>query len=172
MAGDSTSAPPAKTSPRFRIRRAVASDALGACAVVRRSITELCVEDHQGDGATIAAWLANKTEARVEGWISSARHIAFVGEKAGRVVGFGLLDRAGSIALLYVSPDVRFQGVSRAPLRVMEEAARSLGVHSLTLNSTATARRFYERAGYVAAGVPKKGFGIATCYPMTKQMAP
>jgi GNAT superfamily N-acetyltransferase len=153
------------------IRRAVASDAPGACDAVRRSIIELCIEDHQGDGATIDAWLANKTEARVEGWISSARHIAFVAEEAGRVVGFGLLDRGGSIALLYVSPDVRFQDVSKALLAAMEEAARSLGVETLTLNSTATAKRFYERAGYVAAGDTAKGFGMTTCHPMSKPLA-
>jgi GNAT superfamily N-acetyltransferase len=155
----------------FTIRRAVASDALGACDVVRRSIRDLCVADHQGDEATIAAWLANKTKARVEDWISSARHIAFVAEEAGRVVGFGLLDRGGSIALLYVSPDVRFLGVSKALLAAMEDAARSVGLHTLTLDSSSTARRFYERAGYVAAGDPKKGFGITTCYPLSKPVA-
>ncbi len=114
----------------------------------------------------------NKTEANFTRWITSDQHIAFVAEDAGRVVGFGLFDRAGSIALLYVSPDVRFQGVSKALLTAMEDAARSAGVRTLTLDSTATARRFYEGSGYVPAGDPKKGFGRSTCYPMTKQVAP
>lgn len=154
------------------IRRAVSSDAPGACDAVRRSITDLCVEDHQGDGATIAAWLANKTETNFTRWITSDQHIAFVAEQAGRVAGFGLLDRAGLIALLYVSPDVRFQGVSKALLTAMEDAARSAGVRTLTLDSTATAKRFYQRSGYAPAGDPKKGFGRSTCYPMSKQVAP
>ena len=88
------------------------------------------------------------------------------------MAGFGLLDRGGSIALLYVSPDVRFQGVSKALLAAMEDAARSAGVRTLTLDSTGTARRFYARSGYVPAGDPKKGFGCSTCYPMSKQVAP
>ncbi len=154
------------------IRRAVASDAAGACDAVRRSIRELCVKDHQGDGATIDAWLANKTDANFTRWITSDQHIAFVAEDAGRVVGFGLLDRAGSIALLYVSPDARIEGVSKALLTAMEDAARSVGVRTVTLDSSTTARRFYERAGYVAAGDPKKEFGTTTCFPMSKQVAP
>jgi GNAT superfamily N-acetyltransferase len=154
------------------IRRAVASDALGACDAVRRSITDLCVEDHQGDGTTIAAWLANKTGANFTRWITSDQHLAFVAEEASKIVGFGLLDPAGSILLLYVSPEARFQGVSKALLTAMEDSARSFGVRTVTLDSSATARRFYERSGYVAAGEPRKGFGIATCYPMSKRLAP
>jgi hypothetical protein len=84
----------------FAIRVAVASDAAHACDVVRRSITELCTEDHQGDGATIAAWLANKTEANFTRWIDSDRHVAPVAEQSGRVVGFGLLSRTGFVDLL------------------------------------------------------------------------
>jgi GNAT superfamily N-acetyltransferase len=156
----------------FTIRRAIASDAPGACDAVRRSIIELCIEDHQGDGATLDAWLANKTEAHFTRWIDSDRHVAVVAEGAGTVVGFGLLNRAGVVALLYVAPEGRFQGVSKALLAAMEDSARSIGVRTLTLDSSATARRFYEQAGYVAAGDPKKGFGCSTCYPMSKQIAP
>ena len=52
------------------------------------------------------------------------------------------------------------------------QAARSLGISTVTLDRTGTAKRFYEDAGYVSAGDPKKGFGISTCYPMSKQLAP
>jgi GNAT superfamily N-acetyltransferase len=138
--------------------------------VVRRSITELCVADHRGDAATIAAWLENKTEPNFRTWIDSARHVALAAEQSGRVVGFGLLRRPGFIDLLYVVPDARFQGVSKALLAAMEEAAQSLGVDVLNLNSSATAKRFYECAGYVAAGDPTKGFGCSTCYPMSKRL--
>ena len=154
------------------IRRAAPSDAPVACEVVRRSITELCVEDHRGDASTLTLWLANKTQANFTRWIHADHLTAFVAEKAGHVAGFGLLDRGGSIALLYVSPDVRFEGVSKALLAAMEDTARSAGVRTLTLDSTATARRFYEGSGYVLAGDPKKGFGRSTCYPMSKQVAP
>ena len=62
------------------IRRAIVTDAAGACDVVRRSISELCVEDHQGDQTTIDAWIANKTVPNFESWIRSNSTIAFVAE--------------------------------------------------------------------------------------------
>ena len=52
------------------IRRAIVTDASGACEVVRRSISELCVDDHQGDQTTIGAWIANKT-GRVQGVVAT-----------------------------------------------------------------------------------------------------
>jgi GNAT superfamily N-acetyltransferase len=101
-----------------------------------------------------------------------SRRVAVAAEQSGRVVGFGLLSRAGFIDLLYVVPEARFQGASKALLAAMEDAARSLGVERLNLNSSARAKRFYERAGYATAGEPKQGFGITTCYPLSKQLAP
>src|SRR5688572_21287148 len=128
---------------KVTIRKAVITDARAASDAVRRSITELCVQDHQGDGATIAAWLANKTEDQFKIWITSDRLIALVAENVDGVVGFGLMNRSGSVSLLYVSPDVRFQGVSKKLLLAMEDAARSVGLQRLTLASTETARGFY-----------------------------
>jgi len=43
------------------VRTATPEDAEAACAVIRRSIVECCIEDHHGDSALLAAWLANKT---------------------------------------------------------------------------------------------------------------
>jgi hypothetical protein len=39
----------------------------------------------------------------------------------------------------------------------------------LTLESTATARRFYLSAGYSENGPPTQGFGKTLGYPMTKR---
>ena len=73
------------------IRRAVPADAAPACEVVRNSITELCVEDHRGDAASIAAWLANKTHDNFAAWISSSRNVAVTAERGEKIVGFALL---------------------------------------------------------------------------------
>jgi len=40
-------------------RPALPADADAAVTVLRRSIIELCVIDHQHDAATLATWLAN-----------------------------------------------------------------------------------------------------------------
>jgi GNAT superfamily N-acetyltransferase len=151
-------------------RRAVLSDAAAACEVVRRSIVELCYDDHRGDEDTLASWLANKTPARFEQWIGSGEHVALVAERNNEVVGFALLNLKGSIALLYVSPGARFSGISKALLGAVEQAATASGISELRLESTVTARRFYSRCGYSLAGPPGKGFGISRCYPMSRQI--
>jgi GNAT superfamily N-acetyltransferase len=156
----------------YAIRRALEADAPACCQVVRRSITELCLEDHRGDEATIDLWLRNKTGANFEKWIHSDRHVAFIAEAQDRVVGFGLLNCGGWLSLLYVAPEVRFRGVSKALLAAVEKAASSGGLDTLALGSSATARRFYMSVGYVADGEPTKGFGVTWSYPMSKRLGP
>ena len=88
-----------------------------------------------------------------------------------QIAGYGLLHRGGTVALLYVAPEARFRGASRALLAELEDRARKLGLSTLNLSSTATALRFYERCGFVSAGPPEPGFGASTCFPMVKQLA-
>lgn len=152
------------------VRPAKLSDAPEACELVRRSITELCVEDHRGDVATLAEWLANKTPARFQEWILSDRHVALAAESEPGLVGFGLLNVSGYIALLYVHPEARFRGVSKALLSGLEQESRRLGICELKLESSLTALRFYQRAGYSPTGECTKGFGCTQCHPMSKML--
>ena len=151
-------------------RRAVKSDAAAACEVVRRSVVELCVADHRGDCKTLAAWLANKTTAHFEDWIASERHVASAAERQGAVVGFGLMNLSGVIELLYVSPDARFSGVSKALLSALEAEAVGAGIRETQLESTITALRFYASAGYSRAGDATRGSCAASCYPLSRHI--
>jgi len=153
-------------------RRAVDADAAKACDLVRRSITELCIADHQGDKATVAEWLANKTEANFARWIASPLHAAIVAEKGGTIVGFALLNRAGTITLLYVAPEARFQRVSKKLLRAVEDYAAAWDIDLLKLESSITALSFYERHGFSRAGPAARGFGVSHAYPLHKQVRP
>lgn len=153
------------------IRHASPSDAIAACEIVRRSIAELCYSDHRGDPDTLAKWLANKTPANFERWVTSGRHIALIAEIDGALVGFGLVNLQGTVALLYVSPDARFRGVSKGLLAALEREAIIEGIQELTLESSLTALPFYSRCGYVPSGPPCQGFGITTCYPVAKRIA-
>ncbi len=154
----------------FQVRRAMGRDARAACQVVRRSIAELCAADHHDDEETLAEWLANKNVSSFEGWICSGRHIALVAKENGGVCAFGLLNREGSLSLLYVSPDTRFQEVSKALLGALEQEALDAGIQEITLASTITARHFYLRCGYAMTGDPYPGFGVTLCYPMSKRL--
>ena len=57
-------------------------DAAEACAVIRKSITELCHLDHGEDEAYLSKWLSNKTIENVSRWILQSHF--FVAEEAGR----------------------------------------------------------------------------------------
>jgi len=153
------------------VRRAIPADTAAACEVVRRSITQLCVEDHRGDVATIAAWLANKTPENFAAWISSPRHSALTAEKGASIAGFALLNAAsGTIVLLYVAPEFRYAGVSKGMLGSLEKHAIAMGIRQLTLESSITALSFYERRGYSRVGDAVQGFGVTRCYPLAKTL--
>lgn len=151
------------------IRRAELSDAEAACDVLRRSIAELCGDDHRGVAATLAAWLANKTPDIVRRWIGH-QHV-FVAEEYGAILGVAALAPTGEVTLNYVSPDARFRGASKALMARLEDQARVLGHTTLRLTSTATARRFYAACGYADAGPPVVGYGTLQGYPMAKPLA-
>jgi GNAT superfamily N-acetyltransferase len=153
----------------MEIRRATADDAEAPCLVLRRSITELCAADHRGDAGTLAAWLANKTPESVQRWTGS-QHL-FVAAERGEILGVAALAPTGEITLNYVSPDARFRGVSKALVARLEDEAGVLGLATITLSSTATARRFYAGCGYAEAGPPVPGFGITRGFPMAKRVA-
>lgn len=154
----------------MKIRDAVPDDATAACAVLRRSISELCVSDHRNDPAILAPWLGNKTPEIVASWIKHPHSSLLVAVEDDMVLGVGAVTDKGEITLNYVSPDARFRGVSRTMLRALEARARERGNTSCTLLSTETARRFYQSAGYVDAGPLQGKFGTDSSYPMSKRL--
>jgi N-acetylglutamate synthase-like GNAT family acetyltransferase len=129
------------------IRQAKIEDAAAACAIVRRSIVELCHADHGGDEVLVGKWLSNKTVENVTRWIMQS-HVV-VAEEAGTVLGVAAMNDSGKITLNYVSPDARFRGVSTALVQRLEAQATALGLRECVLETTQTALRFYQSLGYV-----------------------
>jgi len=64
------------------------------------------------------------------------------------------------IERMAVVDDARGKGVGAAMLRFLEAEARRRGAKRLTLNAQVSARRFYEKAGYRAAGAVFDDAGI------------
>jgi GNAT superfamily N-acetyltransferase len=151
------------------IRPAELRDATAACAVLRRSITELCTADHRGDPAILDRWLADKTPETVRGWITACGHTLLIANRADAVVAVGGMTAAGEITLNYVDPSGRFQGVSTAMLAALEDRLREQGVARSRLSSTATAHGFYRSRGYLDVG-RSVAFGSLTEYHMAKQL--
>ncbi len=137
---------------RMIVRPAAPADAQAGSALLRRAITELCLADHAGDPAQIAGWVANKTPQTWLEWLARDDAMMYVAEQGGRIVGVCMMRNNGEVLLNYVSPDARFQGISKAMLSRMEADAAAVGVREMTLESTVTARRFYLSAGYSPVG--------------------
>jgi GNAT superfamily N-acetyltransferase len=154
----------------MEIRDAVLADAPAACEVLRRSITELCVADHQDDPAILERWLANKTPEIVASWIAQSAGSMLVAVEGGIILAVGAVTDVGEITLNYVSPEATFRGVSRAMLGALEARAAERGNTRCTLISTTTARRFYRAAGYVEDGPPQGKFGTTGSYPMSRRL--
>ena len=134
----------------FEIRPALAADAAAACALVRTSIIQLCKADHASDPLTLEGWLANKSPANFEFWITAPGSNVFIAERNGEMIGVGAVRDDGEVMLNYVAPAARFQGVSKTLLMRMEALAKSKLAERMSLTTTETARQFYIDRGYVA----------------------
>jgi GNAT superfamily N-acetyltransferase len=134
---------------------------------LRRSISELCVADHENDLTILAKWLLNKTPDIVASWMALPDFTLLVAVEHGAVLAVGGVTKAGHIALNCVFPDARFRGVSRALLAALEARSIERGNARCTLNSTETARDFYLANGYVIDGPPDHKHGTGG-YPMSK----
>jgi GNAT superfamily N-acetyltransferase len=157
-----------RKSQAVEIRDAIAEDAPDACQVLRRSIKELCAADHRNDPGILARWLENKTPDLFRSWLHLPGNSVLVAVGNGAILAVGAVSGTGRITLNYVSPDARFQGVSRALLAALEQRALRHGNSACTLISTRTARRFYRAAGYSETGPPENSFGTGAGYPMRK----
>ena len=150
------------------VRLAQAGDAEAAVAVLRRSIKELCIADHQNDPVVLEGWLANKTPENFCRWLDNGNsQIAVAVDNERHVLGVG--GYAGDkITLNYVDPDARFSGVSSAIIDWLEARMRADG-HSVShLRSTSTAHQFYLARGYRDDGPEELWRGNAYVQPMVK----
>jgi GNAT superfamily N-acetyltransferase len=144
--------------------------------IVRRSIVELCSDDHHGDEATLSQWLGNKTPAHFRQWIGNQDNHCVVGLLDGALAGVGLLRRSGAartgeILLMYLKPEATRRGLGRAIHAALEARAREWQLAELHLGSTRNARCFYEGLGYRSTGDPRHVVGVLSSHPYRKALA-
>lgn len=130
------------------VRVATDRDAEAAVEVLRRSITELCFADHQGDAATLEGWLANKTPRHFRNWLSREGQYTVIAARDSTVCGVGMLAADGGVRLCYVHPEHTRLGVGRALVMALETEAKARGLTRLHLDSTLSAQAFYEALGF------------------------
>jgi GNAT superfamily N-acetyltransferase len=152
------------------IRPATDADAVAAADLLRRSIRELCVQDHANDGPTLDAWLANKTPETFREWLAGTDQTVLVAERDGALVAIGCFRRPDELLLNYVAPEARFSGVSKAMLAALEAGLMAAGARQARLVSTRTAHAFYHSAGYREAG--RAGTHGMSVFDMIKDLQP
>lgn len=144
----------------IEIRMGGLDDASDICRVLRRSITECCVQDHRAQPEILDSWLGNKSPENVASWIASPSNYTLVALRDGELVGIALVTQAGKLSLCYLVPEALHAGIGKAMLAGVEARAREWGISVLRLHSTSTARDFYSRNGYILAGKEKSCYGV------------
>jgi len=102
------------------VRLAIPQDAEEAVQVLRQSITQICVVDHQNDPPTLARWLENKTPQHFLGWLADPESRLVVASSPSGLLGVGALHRSAVIRLCYVRPDIPRSGVGSSLLSALE----------------------------------------------------
>lgn len=117
----------------------------------------------------VAIW----TQVDQEKWQKSlAKNITFVAETDGQIVGFADISHEGYLDRLYVHKDYQARFVALKLFRVIEKAARDLGLNKITTDCSITAKVPAERMGFVVVKeqvVEKKGMKFIN-YHMEKKL--
>ena len=69
------------------------SDGQEGICIIRRSILELCFEDHGNDERAIQEWITNKNVESWKAWLHSSQSKVLVGEIDGVLAGVGMISR-------------------------------------------------------------------------------
>ncbi|MEP4766981.1 MAG: GNAT family N-acetyltransferase [Roseibium sp.] len=136
----------------FTVEPANSVDAHEIAKLLHRSIIELCTDDHAGDPGRYEPWLDNKTAENVDSWISGTGKCFTAIDENRKVLGVALGRLDGHVLLIYVLPEARFTGVSKALIRALESCFQDRGLDDIHVKSTATAERFFRSLGYSETG--------------------
>ncbi|MDN3650812.1 GNAT family N-acetyltransferase [Reinekea marina] len=154
----------------FRIREAVEKDANEACAVLIRSIKEVCAKDYPNE-EFVAEWLENKTPENIKLWINNPETYEVVCvDEDDKVVGFSAVTLSGEILLNYLLPEALYKNSGKAMLAALEKRVIQNGVENIRVASSITAKMFYERNGFIKNGEPLVIHGITTDFPLIKRV--
>lgn len=151
------------------IEEAKTRQAAEICAVLRRSIKEICGPDYGNDETVLAEWLANKTPDNVSAWIQDPSCFSLVALINDNIVGFAHASK-NEVLLNYALPEHLGEGVGYSMLAAIEKWAAKQGVAELKCVSTITALTFYKRQGFKASGEPEYVGEILGDFPLSKQL--
>jgi len=138
----------ARAHPTLALRPFLPADAALLAEIFRASIEDLTGDDYSAAQQQAWASLADDEEDFAK---RLAQALTLVGTLDGSPVGFVSLQGGENVDMLYVHPAAAGQGVGTMLIDALEKIAAGRGAPRLTVESSDTARDFFERRGYVAS---------------------
>jgi putative acetyltransferase len=129
------------------LRPYLPSDAARCAAIFRASIEALTGDDYDDDQRR--AWAATADDVAAFG-ARLAKALTLVATISGEPAGFGSLKGADVIDMLYVDPEFARRGVGALLIDALTRLASGRGASQLTSEVSDTARRSFEKQGFVA----------------------
>ncbi len=159
--------------PSFEVIKSDPKLAKEICQLIILSITEICAVDYNHDPQIISEWTANKTPRNIAQWIKSSSNISFIVKERinNKVLGFALMNNTGEILLNYVLPGYLHRGIGTLLLDKIDKTARQLKLNEISVTSTITAKKFYEKNGFIENGEPKLVGNILGDFPLIKYLS-
>lgn len=137
----------AVANPQFALRPFLAEDAAVVAEIFRSSIAELTGDDYSE--AQQAAWASTADD--VANFAKKlGRQLTLVATMSGSPVGFASLEGRDKIDMLYVHPGAAGHGAGSMLADALEKLAGARGAEKLTVDTSDTARGFFEKRGYIA----------------------
>jgi putative acetyltransferase len=138
----------AQASLKFALRPYLPRDAASLREIFRASIEELTEDDYSP--AQQEAW-ASVADDEAEFADRLAKQLTLIATLGGEPVGFISLKDNCAIDMLYVHPAAAGQGAGAMLLDAVEKLATARGTAELTVDSSDTAREFFQRRGFKPA---------------------
>ena len=124
------------------IRRATAADANAVHKIVLLALRETNARDYPASVIDrLVLTLPDKVASNLETWCS------FIAVVDGQAVGTGSLN-GQTVSSVYVHPDYQRRGVATQLMDTVENAANAQSHRTLSVQSSVTARPFYEKRGF------------------------
>ena len=137
----------ATAHPKLALRPFLPVDTPLLAEIFRESVMDLTSDDYSE--AQQQAWLS-----RIDDLEAFAKRLGgqltLIATLQGSPVGFASLATGGKIDLIYVHPVAAGQGVGAMLADALEKLAGARGADKLIVDSSDSARGFFEKRGYVA----------------------
>lgn len=149
----------------WRVAPLSAEEAQTAARLFRRTVHAVNARDYSPE--QIDAWAPEDDAYRQALADKLARQRTVGVRECGILIGFGSLDEAGNVDMLYVHEDRQRQGIGRRIVEELERLAAADGSRVIGAFASITARPFFKRLGYAIVrenAVVRRGVSLENFY--------